>query len=176
MPIGGNDNPAPQQGSPKMTWVIIVFAMAMSVLIYGLLCFFLMQSRTPPSGRSLATMRPIVSAMAVLSLVAAIGWLQWKTSGRIGDTPAVLGDRSSAALMEPGEFQTQSIIALALAEACSIYGLLLFFLGAPITEYAVFAAGSLLVILLYILPRGLKYWAARENAEKHSGQNSPFSS
>jgi F0F1-type ATP synthase membrane subunit c/vacuolar-type H+-ATPase subunit K len=174
--IDGSDNSAPQQGSAKMTWIIILFALVMAVLSYGVLCFFMSQNRTSPTGNSLATMRPLMYALAVVSLVASIGWLQWKTSGRIGEMPGVVGSSYAAVLMEPNEFQTQSIVALALAESCSVYGLVLFFLGAPITEFGVFAAGSLLVILLYILPRGLKYWAALENGQKQSGQNSPFSS
>ncbi len=175
MPIGESDNPALDVAAARRTWLIIVLAMAASVVIYAVPCVFMMQSRTA-SGSSLPTMRPMMYGFAVISLVAAVGWMQWKTSGRIGDAPTIAGRSSTATLMEPGDFQTQSITSIALADACSIYGLVLFFLGAPITEFAVFAAGALLVILLYILPRGLKFWAAWENAEKQSGQNSPFSS
>jgi hypothetical protein len=100
------------------------------VLIYGLLCFFLMQRPHTAERKIAATMRPIVSAMAVLK-PGSRDWVAAMEDKRKDRRHAtVLGDRSSAALMEPGEFQTQSIIALALAEACSIYGLLLFFLGA----------------------------------------------
>jgi F0F1-type ATP synthase membrane subunit c/vacuolar-type H+-ATPase subunit K len=175
VPIGGSDNPAPQQGSAKMTWTIIVLAFAFSVVMYGLIGFFMVQGRTP-NARALAMIRPLTYGLAVFQLLAAVGWLHLKTNGRIGDAPNVVGSSSTTTLIEPGDFQTQTIVALAMAELCSVWGLVLFFLGAPITEFAVFAAGSLLVILLYILPRGLKYWAARENAEKKSGQNSPFSS
>jgi hypothetical protein len=176
VPIGGSDNSALDVAAARRTWLIIVLAFAFSVVMNGLIGFFMMQQERTPNARALAMIRPLTYGLAVFQLLAAVGWLHLKTNGRIGDTLNVVGSSSTTTLMEPGDFQTQTIVALAMAELCSVWGLVLFFLGAPITEFAVFAAGSLLVILLYILPRGLKYWAARENAEKKSGQNSPFSS
>ena len=154
----------PQTEARKTTWFIIFFAMVASVGVYGLLCFILMQSRSaPPVGNGLQTLRPILYVVAVGDVLASIAWVHFKTNGRIGGTAAM--PSTGYLLMKAAEFQTVSIVGLALAEACAIFGLLLFFLGAPITEFALFAVATLAVDLLYILPKGITYWAAWEQQQ-----------
>ena len=155
----------------KTTWFIIFFALVVSVGIYGLLCFLMAQSRSTPSGNSLGTLRPIFYVLAGASLLASIAWMHFKTYGKIGGSP-VSPATTAATLLSPQEFQTVSITGLAMAEACSIYGLVLFFIGAPIMEFARFAAGTLAVDLLYILPKGISYWAAWEMQQKSGEQPS----
>ena len=93
-------------------------------------------------------------------LVISVAWLRFRVDGRIGGEGRDL-------VMSPEQFQTDSIMALALSEACAILGLLLFFLGAPLKELAFFAAGTLLVDFAFILPRGLQFWSAYERNANH---------
>jgi len=169
----------PTAKADKKNWLIIFAALVGSVFIYGLMCFVITQGRVanPQSAPKTPqdTLRWMFSAMAVVALLASLGWMHVKTSGKIGDGSTY--GLAKAELMSPGEFQTQSIIALALSEACTIYGLTLFFIGVAIKDFVPFAVGTLLVDLFYILPRGLKYWSSWEQEQKAKGQppNSPFS-
>lgn len=114
-----------------MTWFIVFFGYVISIGAYGLLCFMMQQSKsTPPSGLSLATLRPILYAAAGGCLLASI------------------------------------------ADACAILGLMLFLMGAPITEFALLAVASVVVMLVFILPKGISYWAAWEVQQKSSSD--PF--
>jgi F0F1-type ATP synthase membrane subunit c/vacuolar-type H+-ATPase subunit K len=159
-----------QGGAPtnRRTWLIILFAMVMTIPIYGVLCYFMMQGKTwpPKTPPNFATVRLMVSIMAVAELAAAVAFLQLKTWGRLGE------ERNQ--LMSPQEFQTNSIISMALAEACTIMGLFLFFSGNPIENFAYYALGTLAVHIGFILPKGLKYWAAWEAAQEPQAP-SPFS-
>lgn len=152
----------PINPNPRRTWLIIFAALVWTVFIYGLMAFLLdlSPSRQSPTGRppDPTALRPIFYGLAVLALVASAGWLHFSTYGKIG------GEGRKVEL-SPSEFQTNSIVALALAEACVILGLALFFLGAPLRELLIFGAGTLLVDLLVILPRGLAFWSywEREN-------------
>lgn len=148
--MNGSQAPAARQ-----TWLIIFGALVFSILIYGLLCFLIMQSPQPRNTNpaSLAQMRPFMIAAAVGALVFSVVWLRVRVDGKIGG-------EGRPVTLSAGEFQSHSIVALALSEACAIFGLVLFFLGAPITEFAIFAAGTLLVDFAFILPRGLQFWSA----------------
>lgn len=104
---------------------------------------------------SLPSLRPIFASLGVVALVASVTWLHFSIDGKIG------GEGRPASL-SPAEFQSHSIVALALAEACSIFGLVLFFLGAPIQEFGYFAAGTLFIDFAFILPRGLQFWSTQK--------------
>ncbi len=168
-----------QTQTNRQTWLIIFAAIVGSVAMYGLVCFFIAQGRTahaqsapkPPAD----VLRWMFTAMAVVTLLASIGWMYLKTNGKIGDVSTF--GAFTVQVMSPSEFQTQSIVALALAEACTIYGLALFFMGASIRDFAPFAMGTVLVDLFFILPRGLKYWSSWEQKQKSEAQgaSSPFS-
>ncbi|MDQ3812519.1 MAG: hypothetical protein M3347_01055 [Armatimonadota bacterium] len=162
------------QQAGKMTWFIIVFSMVVSVGIYGLLGFLLSQNRTPRAvSPSLGTLRPILYILAVVMLLASVAWITFRTQGKTGGVPDTT--LTKVALLSPPQFQTETIVGLSLAEACAIFGLLLFFMGAPLTEFALFAAGTLAVDLLFILPKGIAYWAAWENQQKRESDIQPFS-
>ena len=149
----------PQTASARQTWLIILGALAVSILIYGFLAYLIQNSANPRAiNPNLPTLRVIFTALALASLLAGIGWLHFATSGKMGD--------SNAPILAPGEFQTQSIVAMALTELCTILGLLLFFLGNTLAQFAPYMAASLLVYLGYILPRGLRYWAAWDDSQR----------
>ncbi len=146
----------PPQATPKI-WFPIFFGISSSVLIYGLLCYLITHNPTAKRHISpnLAELRPFFVALALMSLVAALAWLRFRVDGKIG------GEGRPVAL-SPIQFQTDSIVALALSQACSVYGLALFFLGAPISEFAVFAFGTLFVNFAFILPRGIQFWSTQK--------------
>jgi hypothetical protein len=153
----------------KQTYFIIFFALVGSVGTYLLLCFLMSQNRRPLTPAP--AVAGLITVLAIVALIASIAWLQFRTSGRAGDAPA-MSTTTPSALMSPAEFQTETIIAMALAEACAILGLLLFFMGGPLKGFIPFAAGTLAVDLAYILPRALRYWAAYEKPQQPN--NSPF--
>ena len=156
----------PQPAPLRQTWLIIFGALAFSILIYGLLAFLIENGATPRVvSAGLPALRILVTALALAALLASIGWLHFATAGKMGD--------SNAPILTPAEFQTQSIIAMALTETCTILGLFLFFLGNTLAQFAPYMAASLLVYLGYILPKGLRYWAAWD-ASQQPKPPSPF--
>jgi hypothetical protein len=149
-----------QATATKMTWFVIFFAILASVGVYALMCFIIQQSRSEPPETSLAVLRPICYALAGVSLLASIVWMHLKMRGK----SRLVGEPSQP--LSPGEFQTVTIQALAMADVCAPFGLLLFFMGAPIAEFALFAIATVVVMLVFILPKGISYWAAWEGQQK----------
>lgn len=136
----------------RQQWLIIFGALVASVAIYGLMCFFIAQNpKSHPASLVLTQARPVVIGLGIASLLASVLWLRFAVDGKIG------GDGRPMTL-SASEFQTRSIIALALAEACALFGLLLFFLGAPLADFGLFALGTLLIDFAFVLPRGLAFW------------------
>jgi hypothetical protein len=155
-----------QTTAKKTTWFIIFFAFVTSVGVYGLLCFIIQQSKSPPQPQSiLPTVRPILYAAAGVCLLASIVWMHLKSQGKA----KMVGEPLT--LPSPDEFQTATITALSLADTCAPFGLLLFFLGAPIAEFARFAVASVVVMLFFILPKGMGYWTEWE-MHQQSGNKS----
>ncbi len=149
-----------RQAPTRLTWLIIFGGLVCSVFAYGLLCFLIdISHESKPralNAASLTAIRPILVVAAVVTLVAAVAWLRFRVDGKIGG-------EGREVVLSAAEFQTDSIVALALSESCAILGLLLFFLGAPLKEFALFALGTLIVDFAFILPRGLQFWATRDN-------------
>lgn len=144
-----------------MTWFIVFFGYVISIGAYGLLCFMIQRSKsTPPSGLSLTTLRPILYVAAGGCLLASIVWMHLKSQGKA----KLVGEPRT--LPSPQEFQTATVTALSIADACAILGLMLFLMGAPIAEFAWFAIATVVVMLVFILPKGINYWAAWEMQQK----------
>lgn len=140
-----------------MTWFILFAALTFSVVIYGLLCFIMEQDPKPRTinPATVAQMRPFFIAAAVGVLLVSVAWMRFRVDSKIGG-------EGRAVMLTPKQFQADSIVALALSEACSVFGLTLFFLGAPLKEFALFALGTLVVNFAFILPRGLQFWATHD--------------
>lgn len=170
--------PSPHAGA-RAVWLIIFGALTISIFTYGALVWMMSNSvtRRATSASISPTLITIMSALAVVMLVASVVVMSFGTAGKIGDA-RVIAPSVPVPLMEPARFQTVSIIALALSEACTVIGLLLFFLSRSSEQFVYFAAGSVLVNLLLILPRGLKYWKNLEaSAAGDLDRNeTPFSS
>jgi hypothetical protein len=157
----------PQPVPTKQSWLIILGALAVSSLLYGLMAYFIENGKTPRTvSPGLPTMRTVMTLIALAELGASVAWLHFQTLGKMGG--------QGETLLSPAQFQTQSIIAMALAESCSVSGLTLFFMGQTLAQFAPFIFGTLAVFLFWILPKGLRYWAAWENDQKPKAP-SPFS-
>ncbi len=136
----------------KQGWFIIFGALVFSVAVYALMVFFIAQSPgSHPKSLVLAQARPVIGALGVASLVASVIWLLLSVGGG-----------AKAKLLSYGQFQTRTLIALALAEICALLGLLLFFLGASFAEFGQFALGTLAVDFAFILPSGIAFWARQK--------------
>jgi F0F1-type ATP synthase membrane subunit c/vacuolar-type H+-ATPase subunit K len=161
--MSGVMNVDKQAMGTKITWFVIFFGFVTSIGVYGLLCFIMQQNASRQLSESLTTLRPILYALALMDLLLSVGWMMFKSQGKPSSEP---GASLIPTPPSPAEFQTNTIIALAFAESCAFFGLVLFFLGAPIAEFARFAIGSVVVMLVFILPKGLSYWAAWEMQQK----------
>jgi F0F1-type ATP synthase membrane subunit c/vacuolar-type H+-ATPase subunit K len=133
----------------KRTWYILFCAFIASIGVYGLLVSMLAAQRASmqPLPAVPAVLRQGIYLLACACLLGAIGWMQRAAPG-FTRTP-----------LSPAQFTSMTIVALAMSEACAIFGLLLFMLGGPPAEFARFAIATVLVNLLFILPRGVRYWA-----------------
>ncbi len=146
-------------GTPanRLTWMTIVFGFAGSLVMYAVLAYMLDQSGARVQSTSLQAMRLPVSLMAVVCLLVSVIWSQLRLAVHV-ESVAQSGD-----LPSPQRFVTYSVIALAFAEACAVFGLILFFLGAPFNELLMFIVPSAVVMLFVILPKGAGYWRAWES-------------
>lgn len=141
----------------RLTWATIVFAFIGSVVMYGVLIYMLQQSGERTGSPSLDSWRLPATLLAIASLIASMVWTQLRLSHH--------GEQATAGrnLPSPQQFTTHTVIALAFAEACAVFGLLLFFLGASWVDFLMFAVPSIAVMVFFVLPRGNAYWEAQES-------------
>ncbi len=141
----------------RFTWATIVFAFVGSVVMYGVLAYMLQQSGDRPSASGLEAMRLPTTLLGIASLVASVVWAQWRL--------AVRGEYASSTtdIPTPRQCIVHTLIALSFAEACAVFGLLLFFVGASFTDFLMFAVPSVAVMLFFVLPKGSAYWTAWES-------------
>jgi hypothetical protein len=128
----------------KSTWYILFGGFIFAIAAFtGMVYMLASEHAAIATSSSLGIMRPIVYGLAVLSLLGAIHRIRFGAFEELSIP----------------RFQTKTILSLAFSEACTIFGLLLFFLGAPPAEYLRFALGTLAVNFLVILPVGNRYWS-----------------
>jgi len=145
----------------RSVWLVTAGAMAMATVIYVIVLNTYLSTGEPPVA---AADRPLPRALfwsaAVAFLLASMLWTQLRVRGPID---AATSMQPPAPLFEPAEFQVRSIVALALAEVACILGFVQSMMyRAPLREYLPFGAATLLVIVLDIIPAGLRYWSSRE--------------
>lgn len=142
----------PQPVPIRRTWLVIFGALSASILVYCLMCFLIEHNNTTRhiNPANVAQIRPFFIVFALAALIASVAWLRFRVDGKIGEDGRDLS-------LSAEQFQTDSIVALALSEACTIFGLTLFFIGIPLHEFAFFALGTLFVNFAFILPRGLMF-------------------
>lgn len=150
----------PEGSQNRLMWATIVFFFIGSVVMYGVLAYMLQQSGERTVSTGLEAMRLPLTLLGVACLVASVVWAQLRLTVH-GEYASATGD-----VPLPRHFITHTVIALAFAEACAIFGLILFFLGASWTDFLMFALPSVAVMILFVLPKGGAYWKAWESRQE----------
>jgi F0F1-type ATP synthase membrane subunit c/vacuolar-type H+-ATPase subunit K len=128
-----------QKNNPR-TRLIICLALIGSVFLYIALAYFMSSSRTIPSDGYKQIQVPITLISGIMLLICA-----WRSL-------TTLGHSQSAA-----KFQVNMVIVLAIAEAITIMGLLLFFSGMSFGAFLPFALVTIAAQSILILPRVLAF-------------------
>ncbi len=155
------DEPQPS----RSTWLIIASSMAIACVIYAFVLYMILRtpSATPALPASPAA-RVAFWCAAAVALVASMLWTHLRLRVPIG---RALRSEPDATLPGTVEFQTASIVSLALAEAACVFGFvegILF--RTPLPDYVPFGIAGLAVIVFDIVPLGLSYWTAWENRQR----------
>jgi hypothetical protein len=143
----------------KARWLVLVAGLTASIPLYAVVAIVLAQT-APPAGPPPLGLRygfyGAAFALALLALAAA---------------PRVGGDAASSPPFDV--FLRRTLLSLAIAEASAILGLVLFLLGRNLGDFLVLAGLALAVVLLGIVPRGLRWFRLRE--EPGTGSVPPVS-
>jgi F0F1-type ATP synthase membrane subunit c/vacuolar-type H+-ATPase subunit K len=126
-----------QRNSPQ-TRLIICLALMASVGLYVVFAYFISGSRTLPGEAYKPLQMPIMVASVAIFLLCV-----WRSL------------TSLSPLQAPNQFTTNMIVVLALAEAITILGLLLFLMGMPFNLFLPFAIVTVLAQGVLVLPRVL---------------------
>ena len=121
----------------KTNYVLFFSFIACIGMFRILIAEITMKPHRVPHTASPGSMRSICLVLAVGCLLISVAWTMLKT-------------RNSTS---PMRFQSNMVLSLAWSNACSIFGLVLFFLGGEPGEFTIYAVGSLLVDLVVILPQ-----------------------
>jgi len=152
--------PRPTPIPEKARWLVLVAGLTASIPLYAVVAFVLASSAAAPVAPAPAGLRygfyGAAFAMALLALAVA---------PRVGT--------DSATALPFDVFLRRTLISLAIAETSAILGLVLFFLGRNLADFLVLAGLALAVILLGIVPRGLRWFRLRE--EPGAGGAPPLS-
>jgi len=148
----------------RTSWLVIFASMLVSLGVYCILAVILQQSGSqPPVTAGAEVLRQVVYAAAVLVLLASI--LFWNVRTRAVTVTPGYGAQTRPHLPSASQFQTSTIVTLALAEGAGVLGLLLFFMGAGLNDVFALAGAGAAVMLALVLPRGLRYWSLVETRE-----------
>ena len=151
-----------QRVSPRqMMWTSVSLALAMSVLIYGALALVI---HPASNGLTPAPLKGPVAVLAPAAAVLSVVVMRMRTSAV--DKWENPGAGSITDLPTCADIQSTGVLSLVIAEAASVLGLLLFFLGDKPQHLYPYLGLSLAALLLYIYPRGMKCMGIVERAEK----------
>jgi hypothetical protein len=149
-----------QAGTTRNVWLVIAASMAAAPCFYGVVIQTILAVGAIPEPPDLPLSRTFFWIAAAALLVGSLLWTQLRVRAPIDQATSTV---PPAPLFAPPEFQVRVIISLALAEAVSIVGFLQAILfRAPLREYLPFGVATVLVVVLDIIPIGLKYWSSRE--------------
>ena len=136
--------PLPEKGR----WLILVTGLTVSIPLYAVVVFVLASAQVP------AAPAPAGLRFAIYGCAFALVFLSLVVAPRVGE------DRATALPFDA--FLRRTIFSLALAETSAILGLVLYFLGRNLGDFLVLAGLALAVILLGVVPRGLRWFRLRE--------------
>lgn len=135
----------------KVRWLILVAGLTASIPFYAVVVFFLLTSSEPGFEPAPTKLRVAFYGAAFLASWAAV-----RVAPRVGSDPEKAPPFQA--------FLRRTIFSLALAEVAAILGLVLFFLGRDLGDFLVLAGLAIAVIVLGIVPRGLRWFRVREQA------------
>lgn len=119
--------------------------------LYGLLAYFLAQGRAQHPEQAAGLHDPLTGLLAFLPLalpllLLPVGLLMWQQA-RAGTLSGAAGSER-AETSELARTQTALILLMAVFEANTIFGLLFFFLGAPLIKFLLFLIGTACLMLV----------------------------
>ncbi|MHB8797295.1 MAG: hypothetical protein ACYDBY_02415 [Thermoanaerobaculia bacterium] len=151
--------PRPSPLPEKARWLVLVAGLTASIPLYAVVVFVLATTGAPASAAA-----PIGFRYAVYGAAFGAALLALVLAPRVGADAA-----TSPAYPE---FLRRTLVSLAVAEVSAILGLVLFMLGRNLGDFLVLAGLALAVILLGIVPRGLRWFRLHE--EPGSGGAPPL--
>jgi hypothetical protein len=143
----------------KARWLSLVAGLTASIPLYAVVAFVGASTEAPAAPAPMGVRYACYGAAFALSLLA------------LAVAPRVGSD--AAAALPFSAFLQRTLLSLAIAEASAILGLVLFFIGHDLGDFLVLAGLALAVILLGIVPRGLRWFRLRE--EPGAGGGTPLS-
>lgn len=133
----------------KVRWMILVAGLTASIPFYAVVAFFVLSKYEAPVDPTSAGLRFAFYGAAFL-----FSWVALRVAPRVGtDAAKALGFEA---------FLRRTLFSLAFAEAAAILGLVLFFLSRNLGDFLVLAGLAIAVIVLGIVPRGLRWFRLRE--------------
>ena len=130
----------------RRRWIFLVSVIAFSIVIYGaVVALVARQQVARPEG---------VDVVRVVLLFLGVGSL----AGSYLLMPRPDGSGTSGRRLAPDAFHKKAFLALVIAESAAVYGLAAFFIGRHVVDFGVLAVGAIALMLLHILPQGLRYW------------------
>jgi hypothetical protein len=136
--------PRPIPIPEKARWLILVAGLTASIPLYFVVVFVLASTEPAVVPATYGVRVGFYGAAFALSLLALA------VAPRVGTDPATALPFDS--------FLRRTLFSLAIAETSAILGLVLYFLGRNLGDFLVLAGLALAVILLGIVPRGLRWF------------------
>lgn len=140
--------PRPIPIPEKARWLILVTGLTASIPLYSVVVFVL------ASSEPVAAPAPFGVRLAFYGAAFALSLLALAVAPRVGTDPATALPFDS--------FLRRTLFSLAIAETSAILGLVLYFLGRNLGDFLVLAGLAFAVVLLGIVPRGLRWFRLRE--------------
>lgn len=140
--------PRPAPLPEKARWLILVTGLTASIPLYSVVVFVL--ASTEPSGAP----APLGVRFGFYGAAFALSLLALAVAPRVGTDPATA--------LPFDAFLRRTLLSLAIAETSAILGLVLYFLGRNLGDFLVLAGLAFAVILLGIVPRGLRWFRLKE--------------
>lgn len=147
--------PRPIPLPEKVRWLVLVAGLTASIPLYAVVVFVLSSAEAP------VETAPEALRYVLYGAAFGLAFLALAVAPRVGTDPATA--------LPFDVFLRRTLISLAIAETSAILGLVLFFLGRNLADFLVLAGLALAVILLGIVPRGLRWFRLREDPAAGGG-------
>jgi hypothetical protein len=140
--------PRPSPLPEKVRWLVLVAGLTASIPLYAVVAFVVAAEDHPGGPAPMGLRFAFYGASLGLALLALV------LAPRVGN--------DAAAAPPFATLLRRTILSLAVAEGAAILGLVLFLLGRDLGDFLVLGGLALAVILLGIVPRGLRWFRLRE--------------